>query len=453
MRRRVALAAVGALLWSMPGAPATARVQPAPPAPRAAAPQVARPPAELTEAEPAAVAAAVNAAFSAPGLGSRVGVTVVDADSGVALYRRSGAGPVTPASAMKLVTAFTALTVLPAQTRFTTTLVASGTIAGGVLAGDLVLVGGGDPMLSSSTAPTYPQPGRITDLADAVRRRGITRVTGGLVVDASSFTGPATAPGWKPTYVSEGSVAPVSALMVDGGRRPGRTTGPRTPTPDLAAGRRLVDLLQVRGIGVTGPVRRGAATAGATKLASVQSPPLPALVERMLLTSDNDIAEALLRRAATARGQPASFAGGAQVALATLTAEGIPTTAVVLRDGSGLSRANRLTTDTLAAVVRAAAADERPHLRPLLSGLPVAGFSGTLASRYRTAPTRDAAGRVRAKTGSLDNVTTLAGTVLTRSGQLLAFSVSADRVPTATVTPAARALDVAVAMLARCGCG
>jgi D-alanyl-D-alanine carboxypeptidase/D-alanyl-D-alanine-endopeptidase (penicillin-binding protein 4) len=399
------------------------------------------------------VARAVGAAFAAPGLGTHVSVSVIDATSGAALYRRGATGAVIPASTMKLVTAFTALTVLPPTTRFTTTLVASGDVTGGVLTGDLVLIGEGDPTLSSVTAPSFPLRARLTELADAVRRRGITRVAGGVVVDSGAFTGPTTAPGWKPTYVTEGSVAPITALMVDGGQAPGRTTGARSPSPDLAAGRRFVELLAARVVRVTTPVRRGRASAPVTELGSVQSPPLPALVERMLLRSDNNIAEALLRRSAVARGKPASFAGGVQIAMETLTAEHIPVAATVLRDGSGLSRSDRLTTGTLAAVVRAAADPERPRLRPILSGLPVAGFSGTLAGRYRTPATIDAAGRVRAKTGTLDNVTTLAGIVLTRSGQLIAFAVSADRVPARSVVSAARALDAAVATLARCGCG
>jgi D-alanyl-D-alanine carboxypeptidase/D-alanyl-D-alanine-endopeptidase (penicillin-binding protein 4) len=240
--------------------------------------------------------------------------------------------------------------------------------------------------------------------------------------------------------------------MVDGGRRGGRRTGPRSPSPTLDAGARFLDVLKARGVTVAKPVRRGAAGDSAD-LAAVHSPTVAALVERMLSRSDNNIAEALLRRAAIERGLPRSFEGGVEAARQALTSVGVRVDNLTLRDGSGLSRENRLTTDVLAAVVRAAAADDRPQLRPLLTGLPVAGFSGTLAGRYRTPTSNDGAGRVRAKTGTLNNVTTLAGMVATRDGQLLVFAASADRVPSATVTSAARSLDVAVSTLARCGCG
>lgn len=413
-----------------------------------------RPPVATSAALPGKVAAAVTKPFAAPGLGKRVAVTIVDAVSGQALYRKDGAAAVAPASTLKLVTAVTALSVLPADTRLRTTLVTSGTLSGGVLTGDLVLVGGGDTTLSSVDTRSYPQPARLSALAEAVRRRGITAVTGAIVVDASAYTGPATEPDWKPTYVTEGSVAPVTALMVDGGRaRPGSTRGSRSAAPDIQAGQRFLALLTARGVRVRGVVRKGVAASGSEQIGVVESAPLPALVERMLQRSDNDLAEALLRRAARANGLPASFVGAAATANATLTKLLLPTAGIVLRDGSGLSRADRVTTDFLAAVIRRATASEHPELRPLLSGLPVSGFNGTLVRRYRDTATKGAAGEVRAKTGTLNNVTTLAGVVLTESGQLLVFSASADQVSSAAVGGAARLLDRGIAAVERCGCG
>jgi D-alanyl-D-alanine carboxypeptidase/D-alanyl-D-alanine-endopeptidase (penicillin-binding protein 4) len=101
--------------------------------------------------------------------------------------------------------------------------------------------------------------------------------------------------------------------------------------------------------------------------------------------------------------------------------------------------------------VLTAAAREK-SLAPVVAGLPVAAFTGTLASRYTKPPATAAAGRVRAKTGSLDNVATLAGVVETASGRVLVFAFAADRLPTRFVGAAARALDVAATALARCGC-
>lgn len=410
-------------------------------------------PAPSVAARASGVSAEVKGPFAAAGLGYRVSVSIIDASTGSALYRKTGGSSVLPASTMKLITAVTALSVLPAETTLRTTVVTNGTIAGGVLTGDLILVGGGDSTLSSLDTSAYPAPARLSALVEAVRRRGITSVAGGIVVDAAAYTGPLLEPTWKPTYISEGSVAPVSALMVDGARsRPGSTRGARSATPDIVAGRRFATLLKARGIVVAGGVTRGAAGVDATELAAVESARVPALVERMLLRSDNDLAEALLRRAAVARGLPASFAGGAAVARQVLEKLGLDLGGVVIRDGSGLSRADRVSTDLLTAVLRLAAAPDHPELRPVLSGLPVAGFNGTLVRRYRDAPTSVAAGRVRAKTGTLNNVTTLAGTVVTESGQLLVFAASADQVPSASVTAASKLLDLAVVAVAACGC-
>ncbi|MEO6713934.1 MAG: D-alanyl-D-alanine carboxypeptidase/D-alanyl-D-alanine-endopeptidase [Mycobacteriales bacterium] len=423
------------------------------PAGAADSPGLARPLVAEAAASPASVGAAVAVPFSASALGKNVSVTVIDAATGALVFHQAGTQAVLPASTLKLVTALTALTVLPPEETLTTRLVSSGRVDLGVLEGDLVIVGGGDPTLSSLDTPSYPAPARMSGLVDALRRKGITAIRGGIVVDTSAYDGPRLEASWKPTYVTEGSAAPVVALMVDGGRsRAGATRGARSATPEILAGQRLSAMLKAAGISVGGGVSRGVAAAGAVELGVVHSAPVPALVERMLLRSDNDLAEALSRSAARVRGLPASFAGGAQVATETLTRLGVPMAGVLVRDGSGLSRGNRVTTDLLAAALRLATAGDHPELRPLLSGLPTAGFNGTLLGRYRDQATRAAAGRVRAKTGSLNNVTTLAGVVVTRSGQLLVFAASADHVPTASTTAAARTLDRAVAVLEACGC-
>jgi D-alanyl-D-alanine carboxypeptidase/D-alanyl-D-alanine-endopeptidase (penicillin-binding protein 4) len=387
-------------------------------------------------------------------LGRRVGVTVTDAETGAVLFARSPGRAGTPASTMKLVTAVTALTVLPRDTVFETRLLATAPTVKGVVKGDLVLVGDGDATLTStSTAEGYPQPAGLSAFAAAVQRAGITRVTGDVRVDGSRYSGPSTAPGWKPTYVTEGSVAPVTALTVDSGRQyAGSTRGPRVNRPDYLAGQRFAAMVRGRGVRVDGTVRRGVAPAGAVEIATVASPPVPALVERMLQRSDNNLAEALLRRSARERGLPESFAGGARVARDVLAELGVPSAGLVVRDGSGLSRQDRVSPATLSALLAAAAAEDATRLRALLPSLAAAGFNGTLVNRYRAPGLATAAGFVRGKTGTLNHVTTLAGVVTTRSGHLLTFAVVADAVPTPSVGAASRAVDRAVARLATCGC-
>jgi D-alanyl-D-alanine carboxypeptidase/D-alanyl-D-alanine-endopeptidase (penicillin-binding protein 4) len=399
-------------------------------------------------AVPSGVARALAGPLAVPTLGARVDATVADATSGATLYDRGGAVAVVPASTAKLFTAAAALHALGAQRRLATRVLATGPVESGVLRGDLVVVGGGDPTLAATGGTSYPRPASLAELARRVRAAGVARVTGGVVVDTSLFATPGLGPGWKPTYVSEGSVAPVTAFEVDGGRSVRAGSG-RAARPDLAGGARLRDALRRAGVSLGNAVRTGSAPGGATEVASVQSPTVAALVERMLTRSDNDLAEALARHVALARGLRTDFAGAAAAVAATVRDLGLVAPALV--DACGLSPRNRVTPAQLVALLALATRDAT--LAPLVQGLPVAGFTGTLASRYAKGAAARAAGWVRAKTGSLDNVATLAGIVETRSGRLLVFAFAADRLPTRFVGAAAKALDVAAAALAACGCG
>lgn len=399
-------------------------------------------------ADPQAVARTLSARLADDALGSRVNALVVDAASGATLYDSNAGLSAIPASTTKVFTAAAALKALGPERRLTTRVVTQSPPQNGVLDGDLVVVGGGDPTLTNDPTPeSYPKPATLASLARLVRKAGVRRVTGDLVVDATLFDGPGLAPGWKPTYVTEGSVAPIRAFMVDGGRvRIG--DDPRNAEPDLAGAIKLRNALRAAGIKVGDGLRRGAAPPNATELAKVESPTVASLVERMLARSDNELAEALARHVAIARGASADFAGVATALPATIRdLGGDPPT---LHDGSGLSRLNRVTPGQLVGVLSVAVREAR--LNAVLTGLPVAAFSGTLSTRYDTAPSSGAAGRVRAKTGSLDNVATLAGVVETRSGRLLVFAFTADRLPTRFVGAAGRALDAAAAALAACGC-
>jgi D-alanyl-D-alanine carboxypeptidase/D-alanyl-D-alanine-endopeptidase (penicillin-binding protein 4) len=395
----------------------------------------------------AALAALVDEALAAPALADGLAVSVLDAETGEVLHERAANVPLLPASTAKIATAVAALTALPADLRLPTRVVA------GAAPGEVVLVGGGDPTLAGPRAePGYPQPARLAELARRVREAlGTTPVTR-VLVDTSLYSGPELAPGWKPSYVSEGAVAPVVSLMVDGGRlRPDRRQ--RSSEPALAAGRELAALLQP---GADVEVARGQAPAGAALLGQVTSPPVPALVERMLTDSDNDLAEALARQVALATGRPASFAGAAEaldeVLGGALEEAGISRDAVRLVDGSGLSREDRLEPGALVRLLARAAAGDDPRLAPVLSGLPVAGFSGTLGPRYREGDAVPAAGVVRAKTGTLNGVSALAGLLRTADGRLLAFDLTADAVPLGANRSAERALDALAARIAACGC-
>ena len=420
-----------------PAGPRTAARAPATPAPVRTA--LFGPPAGAAAVPTAAgLQRALTPVLSDPALGRGLSLSVVDvATRRVLLERAAGHGAV-PASTAKIATAVAALSVLAVDARFSTRVVA------GTQPGDVVLVGGGDPLLAGAhPLGGYPGGARLADLAAAVLRSGtpVHRV----LVDDGLFVGPRLGPGWKQSYVGGGDVAPVSALAVDGGRTASGEHAGRSPDPALQAGRQLAQLL-----GVRAPVTRAPAPAGAAPLAEVRSPPVPQIVEAMLARSDNDVAEALGRQVALAVHLPASFAGEARAVADAVGALVGPGPRPELSDASGLSPLDRIAPAGLTLLLVTAAGD--PRFGPLLSGLPVAGFDGTLARRYRAGPAATAAGEVRAKTGTLAGVGALAGLVRTRSGGLLAFDLTANDVPTVGTTAAQGALDRVAAVLAACGC-
>jgi D-alanyl-D-alanine carboxypeptidase/D-alanyl-D-alanine-endopeptidase (penicillin-binding protein 4) len=245
-------------------------------------------------------------------------------------------------------------------------------------------------------------------------------------------------------------VAPVTALAVDGGRRD-PDADRRSADPTLAAAASFAAMLSERGITVDGEPIRGDAVADTAELASVESPPLSTIVEHVLSTSDNDGAEVLARHVARGVGQQATSAAAGPAVLGAIAGLGVDVSAAVVTDGSGLARNNAVPASALAATLAVAADPEHPELRTVLTGLPVAGFTGTLGDRFESPSAAGSAGVVRAKTGTLTGVSSLAGIVVARDGTAYAFALLADDV---TNTVAARsALDDVATALAGCGCG
>ncbi|MFF5536884.1 D-alanyl-D-alanine carboxypeptidase/D-alanyl-D-alanine-endopeptidase [Streptomyces cinerochromogenes] len=378
-----------------------------------------------------AVSDALGPLLDTPALGDAHAAAVVDVQTGERLYGADAGRALTPASTTKIATAVAALSALGPDHRLTTRAALEPDTR------ELVLVGGGDPTLTAHPRGDGWASLRTlaADTAKALDERGIHRIT--LSYDTTLFTGPAL----HPIGVND-NLAPVSALTADEGRTDDSASGPvpRVADPAADAAARFAGFLKDAGITTTHPGPSKASTRAQT-LASVSSPPLSALVERMLTNSDNDIAEALARHTALASGQPASFDGGAEGIATQLRGLGLPMAGAAFHDGSGLDRDDRLTADLLTALLVKAGDPHRPGLRPVLTGLPVAGFTGTLSTRY----TDGASGLVRAKTGTLTGVNTLAGTVVDRTGRLLAFAFLASDTPNAT--EAQSALDKAATAL------
>ncbi|MEU5124868.1 D-alanyl-D-alanine carboxypeptidase/D-alanyl-D-alanine endopeptidase [Streptomyces mobaraensis] len=380
----------------------------------------------------AGLAAALEPLLADAALGPRVSASVVDAATGERLFGSNEAAAVTPASTVKLATSAAALSALGADHRIETavTLGADG----------IVLVGGGDPTLTARPAPPGREPTGLPALADATARalKALGTDHTALRYDVSRYTGPVP----HPIGPNE-NLAPVSALMVDEGRLDESDHGPADRTDDPAgdAARKFAALLGERGVRVEGEPAEGRSPAGARRLAAVSSAPLADLVERALTQSDNDIAEALARQTALADGQPASFEGAGRAVAARLARLGLPMAGTRFADGSGLDRADRVSADLLARLLARAGDRRAPELRAVLTGLPVAGFSGTLQGRV-------AGGRgvVRAKTGTLTGVNALAGTAVAGGGRLLTFAFLADG--TADSEGAQRALDGLAAAVA-----
>jgi len=398
--------------------------------------------------------------LSAAVLGPQVSALVADPVTGRVLLSEHGARPMTPASTTKLATSLAALAVLGDGARFTTRVVR------GAGPGSIILVGGGDPTLAVNPFPAgdYPRPATLASLAAATAKALRTQGRRAVVLgyDTSLYTGPALAPGWPADYVSGGDVTPIVSLEVDQGRltaagRPEDSDDPynlrpRSSDPALMAADSFAGLLTADGITVGASPQPRTAAQHAAEIASVTSPPLSEIVAQMLQESNNVIAENLARQVALATGAPASFSGAAQAVTKELRRLGVGTS-IHLVDGSGLSPQDAIAPVTLVKVLELAVA--RPRLRALLAGLPVAGFSGTLSAGESVFSGIGGAalGSVRAKTGNLGTVASLAGLAYDRSGGVLVFAVMADQIPSAgLLQQAANAIDAAASALAGCGC-
>ena len=324
---------------------------------------------------------------------AKSGAVAVDLRTGEELFALNDALPLVPASNEKLAVTYALLTTYGPKFRIETKVKATGAVSAGTLDGNLVLVGGGDPTLSS---------GDLDRLARRVRNTGISHVTGGVIGDESLFDSERVCPGWKAAFYI-GESPPLSALVVDRARYRNYTA----PRPAKAAALLFRDALRAAGVAVDGGVAVRPAPAYAVDVAHTLSQPLAGIISFMDLHSDNFTAEELLKLLALTDADQGSTAVGAKVVLRSLKAAGISTAGVRIADGSGLSEDDRLTVSALVSILQAFAAD--PVLQGVvLHALPVAGVSGTLRDRMQTPALR---GHVVAKTGTTDLASALSGYV------------------------------------------
>ncbi len=370
----------------------------------------------------------LTAALGDKALGDRVGAVVLDAATGEQIFAANPDTGIVPASTTKIITSVATLASLGPDARLATRVVQ------GATRDSVVLVGGGDPTLAgpSAKAKPYPRQASLATLASrtaaALKAQGVTKVT--LSYDDSLFTGSPFAPGWKAGYITDGEVAPVHALAIDEGRQHPANRQPRVSDPPEYAAAAFAKLLRRYGIAAARTVRPAKAAPTAPELGKVESAPVYALVERTLTLSDNDLAEALARHVAIKEGRPASFQGAREAMTQVLQRLGAAK-GVEVHDGSGLSTRNRISAGAMARLLSLAGSPAHPGLHAVASGMPIAGFSGTLGNgrRFVSSDSKGQVGLVRAKTGTLNNVNTLAGLATTKDGRLVTFAFMADRVP------------------------
>ncbi|TVX76069.1 D-alanyl-D-alanine carboxypeptidase/D-alanyl-D-alanine-endopeptidase [Corynebacterium sp. NML180780] len=342
---------------------------------------------------------------------------ISNAATGEVVFDQHADEPLRPASVTKVLTAAAALYQLGAEDTLSTAVVR------GANPGEVTILAGGDVWLDDEALDALAA--QVSNVGGAVDT---------VTIDTSSWDGMEEYPeSWDPENVDAGFVAPMQPAMLSGGRLGGATEGdvPRTHTPALDVAQALANRLGAANVAVAD----GPAPADAEVVASVESPTLLERMRVMMRNSDNVYAEAIGRELALARGTT----DAPQAALDTLAEQGFDVSGTTLLDNCGLSDANRIPPALLDGVLLSSAT-EAP-IRDLLGTLPVAAGEGTLASRYG-----DLAGRgwVRAKTGTLDETSALAGTVTSVNGNVYTFAfISND----SSILEARRGMDQLASVL------
>jgi len=357
-----------------------------------------------------------------------MGILVVTQQNGDTLFSRNAGKLFMPASNQKIITGSVALALLGPDYRYKTAFVSRGAVRDSVLDGDLIVIGRGDPTVSNRAQ----QGNAITwmmRVADSLAARGIKRVTGALVRGGNAFPDSIYGYGWEWDDLTTDSGAPIDELLYNEGmtkvtaRIAGRDTTVEvaTRTPGRTYLEALASALAARGImvgrGVSDSTAEIAAP-GADTLFVVSSPPLREILRYLEKPSQNQIAEILLRTIGLERTGVGSADSGAAVVSRQLIAWSAERDGFVVYDGSGLSRHDLLSPET---IVRTLVAIQRDTaFQVFYDALPVAGVDGTL--RTRMVGTR-AAGNMHAKTGTLQFVRSLSGYVTDLDGDRLVFSL------------------------------
>lgn len=335
-------------------------------------------------------------------------------------YDHRADDPQTPASLQKILTATAALLEIGPDATYETRVLGD-VDANGVVTGNVFLQGSGDPLLATApyAARERNQPQIFSDfeaLADAVVAAGVSTIDGAVVGDDGRYDDVRYNPLWPTRFLAQGQIGPVTALSLnDGFAYFPESTGVfgAAPVPAAYAAQVLTDLLRARGVVVLADASAGATPPAIPEIAAHTSPPMTAIAMQMLQESDNNTAELVLKELGLRASGVGSFAAGQAAVAAVLGDAGFDVSELRVADGSGLAAEDQVTCELLVEVLEH---DETADV--VEASLAVAGESGTLAQRWRDT---DLVGKVRAKTGTLNQVTGLAGHATTVDDSDLRF--------------------------------
>ena len=348
-------------------------------------------------------------------------------EDGRVIYEQLSNEPIIPASTQKLLTAVALLENFGPEYKFSTKVISETQPVNGTLKGNLWVIGGGDPLLMTSKyAERYKDPfpyTNIKDLALKIVSSGINNIEGSIIGDESLFDDMRFVDTWPERfrYTDQKQSGPISALSLNAGfiswDPVKESNGFNTPAEEPAdyTVRVLKEILEENGITLSGDTSTGQAPETAFfEIAEIESQPMGAIISKMLLGSDNTTAEILLKGLSARVEKPGTSSGGATVVAESLRLLGYDMEQVEVKDASGLDYGNQVTCKLLTELL-----DSGPHSIELKQSLPVTGKSGTLRKRLLDTP---AEGLVRGKTGSLNGVISLAGTVDTIFDRSLSFA-------------------------------
>jgi D-alanyl-D-alanine carboxypeptidase/D-alanyl-D-alanine-endopeptidase (penicillin-binding protein 4) len=413
---------------------------------------------------------------------AQIGIEVFSLDRTEVLYGKNALQLLIPASNNKIITASVALMRLGADYRFKTHVLTDGQVENGVLRGNLIISGSGDPTYSSKFNGGDPFAAFRTWAAN-LKERNIQTIEGSILGDVGTFGESALGQGWEWNDLPSAFAAPVSALQFNDnmmaltivpGTKPGdpalvhasplegylqinnrAVTGPEASPPDIriqnsgsdetveilgtipAKGAVVQETVAVRhpvlyflsalqhilsGEGIAagglGLAKRSDATGRLSQLWIHSSPELSEIVKQLLKNSINLYAETLVRALGLALRGEATFAKGREVVEEALNQIGIETETYSYADGSGLSRLNLESADSFVRLLTFMYQDK--NFQTFYDALPIAGVDGTLSTRMKRS---QAENNVHAKTGSMANVSSISGYVKTLDGEMLAFSI------------------------------